>query len=80
MRMDVPNRLGRLTGSIRALPGRIVLMLFVNVAMALLGILYIIGRFHRPRDRDLSGPEHTLPFPRPNRAVPLQAPQLRLGN
>ena len=49
MRMVLHNRLDRITGAIRTLLGRVVLELFVNIGLAVLGAIYLFGKLYKIR-------------------------------
>jgi len=80
MQIDGRKWLDRQRGAIRTLLGRMFLVLFVNIGMAVMGAIFIVARFHRPKDLDLSGPELTLSSPLPHAGVSRQVPQFGLGS
>jgi hypothetical protein len=57
----------RIIGGIRALPGHMILMLFVTVGMALMGGIYVAGRLIGLAGRLGEGP---LPGPEPHYSRP----------
>lgn len=62
------GRVSRIIGGIRPLPGRLILMLFVMIGMALMGGIYVFGRLmglaRRSGKGPVPGPELHYSLPR----------------